>query len=57
MDFLEILSKDVMDWFKTKHSAEKVFFLKETMKREVEQEFDKYPDAVLINHILEKHIN
>ena len=56
-DILEILSKDVMDWFKTKHSAEKVFFLKETMKREVEQEFDEYPDAVLINHILEKHIN
>ena len=46
-----------MHWFKTKHSAEELFFLKETMKKEVEQEFDEYPDAVLINHILEKHIN
>ena len=46
-----------MDWFKIKHSDEKVLFLKETMKKEVKQEFEEYPDSVLLIHILDKHIN
>ena len=56
-DILEIISKDIMDWFKIKHSDEEVLFLKETMKKEVKQEFEEYPDSVLLIHILEKHIN
>ena len=56
-EILEIIFIDILNWLKTQYSDEEVLTLKKIIKKEVEQEFDEYPDAVLINHILEKHIN
>ena len=54
-DILEIISKDIMDWFKINHSNDEVLFLKDTIKKEVKQEFEEYPDSVLLIYILEKN--
>ena len=56
-DIAIIITEDILKWFTRFNDKEDIPYLKKSIEKEVNNTFIEYPDAVLLNHIFDKHIH